>query len=112
MIRDRRDRPEAAPGPALRHVRRLISGVGRAKCPVEAKLCPMPTHSETKRLPYTARQLYDLVADVSEAHDVAAENPDVVQKMERGMSEHRMPSRLFPLRPFDAEARPGSKKRE
>jgi arylsulfatase len=57
-------------------------------------------------------ELYDLVADVSEAHDVAAENPDVVQKMERGMSEHRMPSRLFPLRPFDAEARPGSKKRE
>ena len=24
----------------------------------------MPTHSETKRLPYTARQMYDLVADV------------------------------------------------
>ncbi len=25
----------------------------------------MPTHSETKILPYTARQMYDLVADVS-----------------------------------------------
>lgn len=25
----------------------------------------MPTHSETKRLPYTARQMYDLVADVA-----------------------------------------------
>ena len=24
----------------------------------------MPTHSETRRLPYTARQMYDLVADV------------------------------------------------
>jgi coenzyme Q-binding protein COQ10 len=24
----------------------------------------MPTHSETKRLPYSARQMYDLVADV------------------------------------------------
>ena len=24
----------------------------------------MPRHSETKRLPYTARQMYDLVADV------------------------------------------------
>jgi coenzyme Q-binding protein COQ10 len=24
----------------------------------------MPTHSETKRLPYTAQQMYDLVADV------------------------------------------------
>ena len=24
----------------------------------------MPSHSETKRLPYTARQMYDLVADV------------------------------------------------
>lgn len=25
----------------------------------------MPSHSETKRLPYTARQMYDLVADVA-----------------------------------------------
>ncbi len=25
---------------------------------------PMPTHHETKRLPYTAQQMYDLVADV------------------------------------------------
>ena len=25
----------------------------------------MPTHSETKRLPYTAQQMYDLVADVA-----------------------------------------------
>jgi coenzyme Q-binding protein COQ10 len=25
---------------------------------------PMPTHSETKRLPYSAQQMYDLVADV------------------------------------------------
>ena len=24
----------------------------------------MPTHTETKRLPYTARQMYDLVADL------------------------------------------------
>ncbi len=26
---------------------------------------PMPTHHETKRLPYTAQQMYDLVADVA-----------------------------------------------
>lgn len=26
---------------------------------------PMPAHSETKRLPYTADQMYDLVADVA-----------------------------------------------
>ena len=25
----------------------------------------MPTHSETRTLPYTAQQMYDLVADVS-----------------------------------------------
>ena len=25
----------------------------------------MPSHSETRRLPYTARQMYDLVADVA-----------------------------------------------
>ncbi len=26
---------------------------------------PMPTHSETRKLPYEARQMYDLVADVA-----------------------------------------------
>ena len=57
-------------------------------------------------------ELYDLAADDSEAQDVAAENPEIMQKMEHRMREHRMPSRLFPLRPFDAEARPGSKKRD
>jgi coenzyme Q-binding protein COQ10 len=42
---------------------RLISGGGRATCRVRET--PMPTHTETKRLPYTAQQMYDLVADVA-----------------------------------------------
>lgn len=57
-------------------------------------------------------ELFDLVADGPEAQDLAEQNPAIVQEMERRMREHRMPSRLFPLQPFDAEARPGSKKRE
>ena len=57
-------------------------------------------------------ELFDLVADGPEAQDLAEQNPAIVQEMECRMREHRMPSRLFPLQPFDAEARPGSKKRE
>ena len=55
-------------------------------------------------------ELYDLVADASEAQDVADQNPEVIQEMERRMKEYRTPSSLFPLRPFDAKARTGVKK--
>jgi arylsulfatase A-like enzyme len=55
-------------------------------------------------------ELYDIGADVSEAQDVAGQNSTVVQALERMMNEHRTPSGLFPLRPFDAKARTGTKK--
>jgi len=41
----------------------LVPGAGHMS--VKADDCPMPSHTETKRLPYTARQMYDLVADVA-----------------------------------------------
>lgn len=31
----------------------------------KTRIKPMPTHSETRRLPYSAQQMYDLVADVA-----------------------------------------------
>jgi arylsulfatase A-like enzyme len=37
-------------------------------------------------------QLYDLNQDLAEAHDVAAEHPEVVAKMERIMAEARVPN--------------------
>lgn len=56
-------------------------------------------------------ELYDISADVSESQNVAEQNPDIVESMELRMRDCREPSSLFPLRPFDAKARGGSKKR-
>jgi arylsulfatase A len=55
-------------------------------------------------------ELYDLVADAHEAQNLAEQNPAVVQEMELRMTKYRTPSSLFPLRPFDANARTGTKK--
>ena len=55
-------------------------------------------------------ELYDMSSDISEAQDVAAENPSIVEALEFQMNKHRTPSTLFPLRPFDAKARTGTKK--
>jgi arylsulfatase A len=55
-------------------------------------------------------ELYDMSADVSEWQNIAEQHPELVESMELRMHEHRSPSRLFPLRPFDAKARAGSRK--
>jgi len=46
-------------------------------------------------------QLYDLVADPSESRDVAAENPEVVAKIEALMTSERVPSTDFPFPALD-----------
>jgi arylsulfatase A-like enzyme len=46
-------------------------------------------------------QLFDVVADVGEARDVAAEHPDVVAEIERLMRSERVPSAEFPFRGLD-----------
>lgn len=55
-------------------------------------------------------ELYDISGDVAEAIDVATQNPEIVRAIELKMKEHRTPSGLFPLRPFDGKARTGLKK--
>ena len=46
-------------------------------------------------------ELYNLATDVSESKDVAAQHPDVVNKLTQMMSEVRTPSIDFPLVPID-----------
>jgi arylsulfatase len=46
-------------------------------------------------------QLYHLVDDPSETHDVAVEHPDVVERLGRLMREQHVPSRQYPLPALD-----------
>ena len=43
-------------------------------------------------------ELYDLKADLAEAHDVAAEHPEVVQRFEALLKNARTDSALWPIR--------------
>lgn len=54
----------------------------------------------------TTVELYNMAGDVSEQRDVANQHPDIVARLTRLMSDQRVPSELFPLRPFDAPAQP------
>ena len=46
-------------------------------------------------------ELYNLKKDIGESHDVAAENPEIVAKLRKAMTEAHVPSELFPLVPID-----------
>lgn len=46
-------------------------------------------------------ELYDLSKDPGEQNDVAAENPDVVQRIRNIMRQARIESKLFPFPPID-----------
>lgn len=58
-----------------------------------------------KKKPSLQIRLYDLLADPSEAHDVAGENPEVVAKIAELMATARTPSEAFPFPALDAMAR-------
>ena len=46
-------------------------------------------------------ELYNLATDVGEQHDVAAEHPEIVDRIRAIMREAHTPSKLFPLKPVD-----------
>jgi arylsulfatase len=46
-------------------------------------------------------ELYDLANDIGEQHDVAAQHPDVVARMNAIMKRARTPSELFAFGPLD-----------
>jgi len=50
-----------------------------------------------------AIELYNLADDIGEQHDVAAQHPEVVEKMRSIMKEDRTPSELFPFKPLDSQ---------
>lgn len=49
-------------------------------------------------------ELYNLANDVSEKHNVAADHPDVVARLEKLMAQQHTPSEIFPLKALDAES--------
>ncbi len=46
----------------------------------------------------TKLELYNLKTDIGEQHDVAAQHPDLVKRIERIMAEQHRPSALFPFK--------------
>lgn len=54
-----------------------------------------------KAQPNLRIELYDLEQDVGQQHDVAAQHPDIVARMERLMHEQHAPSPEFPLPALD-----------
>lgn len=46
-------------------------------------------------------ELYNIADDIGEQNDLAADHPDVLQKLERMMAEQHVKSNLFPLRAID-----------
>ena len=55
-------------------------------------------------------ELYNLKDDLGESRDVAAEHPDIVAKAREIMRTSHVPSRLFPLVPFEEAPKAKPKK--
>lgn len=53
--------------------------------------------------PQPTFELYDLSTDVSESHDVAAEHPDVVRRIQAIMQREHVPSVEFPFAALDGK---------
>ncbi len=51
-------------------------------------------------------ELYNLASDVSESTDLATQNPNIMEQMERELIACRVPSIDFPLKPLDPVSQP------
>ena len=49
-------------------------------------------------------ELYNIVSDISEKNDVAADHPDIVARLEKMMAEQHVPSAIFRLKALDGTA--------
>ena len=67
---------------------------------IRQKLLPRGRNAK----PTLHTELYNLRDDPSEAHDVSAEHPEIVAKLEAIMRAQHTPSREFPFRPLDEQA--------
>ena len=54
-------------------------------------------------------ELYNLASDPTESKDIAAQHPDVVEKLSAMMQREHVKSDLFPIRALDGQPRPGDR---
>lgn len=66
---------------------------------VRQNLFPKGKNKDAK--PVIKVELYDLKTDLAETKDVAADHPDIVERIEKLMREQHTPSREFPLPALD-----------
>jgi arylsulfatase len=46
-------------------------------------------------------ELYNIAEDIGEQNDIAAEHPEVVERLAKLMAQEHSPSEKFPLKPID-----------
>ncbi len=66
--------------------------------PASAQAARMGPWKAVRENPTAPIALYDLRTDIAEAHDVAAEHPDIAAKITRYLNSARTESKEFPLR--------------
>jgi arylsulfatase A len=84
--------------PARPHLYREFAGYGGQQCIIAGRW--KAVRQQLGRGP-SPTELYDLVADPSEAHDVSAEHPDVVARLEAAMRSEHSRSADFPIAGLD-----------
>jgi len=48
-------------------------------------------------------ELYNLAADPFEAHDISAQHPEIIARLQRIMQDEHHPSELFPISALDVK---------
>jgi len=82
------------PGSRRPFLYREFAGYGGQQCVFAGRWKAI--RQQLRKGPATT-ELYDLAGDPSESHDVAAEHPDVVKRLEALMAREHAPSDVFPI---------------